>query len=387
MASPPTNGGPARGARLPRRDWLLLPLVSLMTVLAMFVLSEVGSRVLYAEKVDNACRIPDVQLSYRFKPNCTTHTKVAEGPWVTDHYNSCGYRSAEDCGPVPAGTRRVALLGSSLSEGYMVPYRDTIGASLGAALTRLCHAPVQVQNLGGTGYVGHKALASLHEALALKPDAAVTVVTYHDVEDESDLDALPGSAWDTLHTGALTGMQRVFALLKESRAVVVAQHFLFQNMALYLPLYLHYGDQADFLRPPFTPAWQRRLNHFDLLIGRMAQQTHAASVPFMLVHVPQQAQAALLADRDPPRGVDPRAFGEALGAIAARHGVLYLDFTQDMEGMTAPERLYYPVNGHLSDVGQPILAKAIAQRFVDGAVPAFSDCLGSGAYQAKGTTR
>lgn len=120
----------------------------------------------------------------------------------------------------------------------MVPYPDTIGARLGVDLTRFCRAPVQVQNLGGTGYVGHKALASLREALTLKPDAALTVVTYHDVEDESDLDALPGSAWDTLHVGKLTGMQRVFALVKGSRAIVVAQHYLFQNMALYLPLYL-----------------------------------------------------------------------------------------------------------------------------------------------------
>ena len=52
-------------------------------------------------------------------------------------------------------------------------------------------------------------------------------------------------------------MKRVESSIDQSRAVVAAQHMLFENVDEYVSLYLRYGDKADFLRPPFGPVWQK----------------------------------------------------------------------------------------------------------------------------------
>ena len=46
------------------------------------------------------------------------------------------------------------MIGSSLSEGYLVEYPNTIATRVGTDLTRMCGAPVEVQNLGAMGYFG-----------------------------------------------------------------------------------------------------------------------------------------------------------------------------------------------------------------------------------------
>lgn len=358
---------------LPRRDAWLLPLVSLATILVLLAGAEVLTRLVWPDQVANACRMTDPQIGYRYRANCTSTMKTAEGPWVTNAYNECGYRSAAPCGPVPAGTRRVALIGSSLSEGYMVEYRDSIGGRFGADLTRLCRAPVEVQNLGAIGYSGHLLIPRMEEALRLRPSAVLLILAPFDLEGELG-DAAPAPKAEQAAVPAGSLQRRVFDTLKTSRGVVVAQHFLFQNPSIYLPLYLRYGDKADFLRPPFSPNWQARLHAFESLLGELSAQAHQAGVPFTFVFVPQEAQVALEAGRTIPPGVDPAALPAALQAIAARHDVGFTDTSVALRAEPAPERLYYQVDGHLSGKGQPIAAAYIAQRLAADPHGPFGEC-------------
>jgi uncharacterized membrane protein len=255
----------------------------------------------------------------------------------------------------------------------MVPYADTIGYRLSDDLTRLCRAPVDVQNLGGIGYfVPARLEERLDEALALKPDAVLLVMAPADIETGMVDDT--AAAADAAAGERLGAQARLFRALKQSRAVVVAQHFIFRDMAIYLPLYLRYGDKADFLRPPFTPAWQARLALFDALLTELTRRTSAAGVPLVVAFVPQEAQIALMAGRPLPPGVDPDALPRALAEIAARHGAGFADTSQALRTHPDPERLYYQVDGHLSGEGQPIAAAFIARRFVTGAAPAFASC-------------
>src|SRR5262249_41498572 len=158
------------------------------------------------------------------------------------------------------------------------------------------------------------------------------------------------------------GLQRRMVLwLRQSRAIIVAQHFLFRNRSIYLPLYLHYGDKADFLRPPFTVPWQLRLHRFELLVGALADRAHQNGVPFTLVFAPQQAQPVLTTSAPVPPGVDPHALPDAIAAIAARHGVGFIDSSEALRAEPKPELLYYQVDGHLSGRGQPIIARYVAQ--------------------------
>src|SRR5579863_10473039 len=89
--------------RLPRRDYILLPLLSFLTIVLMFAVSEIFTRLFWLQHKSFNCVIEDPVEGDRFKPNCTERSKLAEGPWVTYSYNDCGYRSITSCGPKPAG--------------------------------------------------------------------------------------------------------------------------------------------------------------------------------------------------------------------------------------------------------------------------------------------
>ena len=368
---------------LPRRDLVLLPLISLVTLLLMLAGAEVTARIGWPQQKVNSCNVPDRTLGFRYKPNCSSTMKAVEGPWYTNHYNACGYRSATPCGPVPAGTRRIALIGTSLTEGYLVEYPDTIAGRLATDLGAMCGRPVDVQNLAAMGYAGRRLLSlRMDEALTLRPDAVLFVVLPYDIESELEDDTGDNAGQaggvaprDGVADGNQANLQQRLAMrLRESRAVTVAEHFLFQQGPTYLSLYLRYGDRADFLRPPFSAAWQERLRRFEMLIAELAQRSHRANVPFTLAFVPQQAQLMLMAGIDRKPGVDPTALPRALAAIASRHGVDFIDTSAALRAERRPGRLYYVVDGHPSGVGQPILALDIARHLTKSPSSLFSDC-------------
>jgi hypothetical protein len=114
----------SKPAHLPKRDFFLLPLLSLLTVLVLFGMSEAVTRVLWPAEYSRACIVADPVEGFRFKPNCSVRGKIAEGPSITYHYNECGYRSEDSCGPKPPGTIRIAILGSSMSQALHVSYDD-----------------------------------------------------------------------------------------------------------------------------------------------------------------------------------------------------------------------------------------------------------------------
>lgn len=353
---------------LPRRDLWLLPLISLFTLCVSVGGAELAARLVWPQQLVNSCRLADPQVGTRYQPNCSAVMKTSEGPWYVSTYNDCGYRSDASCGPVPAGHRRIALLGSSLSEGYLVPYRQSIADRIETDLTRSCDAPVEVQNLGAVAGFGDQLVPRMDEALRLHPSTVLLAVAPFDLEE--DLDPAKGSA------PPKTSLPRhVVQALKDSRALEMTRHYLFAHPSIYVPLYLRYGDRADFLRPPLTKKWRERLQVLDGIIAALAARAHDANVPFALVFIPQEAQIALMAPgRSAPPGVDPRALPDSIGAIAARHGVSFIDTSLGLRRDPAPEHFYYPVDGHLSGKGQPAVGAYIAHRLASDKGSAFFDC-------------
>ena len=367
---------------LSRRDAWLLPLISACTLLLMLGAAEIGARLFWPEQEVNACKVRDDALGFRYRPHCTSTMKAAEGPWYTNRYNERGYRSNASCGPVAAGARRIAIVGSSIAEGYLVEYPHTIGAVVAGDLAAMCGSPVEVQNLGAKGYTGRLLLSRMAEALALHPQAVLFIQTPFDVELQLDDETLPLTGDATPHPRAHTRspdrLDRVrnhlSGFLKESRAVTVAQHFMFRDPSFYLPLFLDYGDKAAFLRPPFTRPWRERLRRFDLLVAALADQAHRAGVPFTLVFVPHQAQIALEAGAATSARVDPEALPTALEAIAVRRGATFIDSSEALRKQRDPARLFYRVDGHPSGEGQPIIGHYVAQRLINLDPTAFVGC-------------
>ncbi len=370
------------------RDAWLLPLICLATVLIMLIGAEAAAQVFWPEEKDNSCVVHDgTLLGFHHRPHCVSRMKAAEGPWYTNRYNECGYRSMASCAPVPPGVRRIAFIGASISGGHLVEYEHTIATSLGQSLTAMCTAPVQIQNLAAAGYTGRKNIIRMAEALRLHPQAVVFVQTPVDIENQLD-DTLPPITDAILAVPPKTAVrvkkirkvgliQQASGIIRESRAVVVAQHFMFSDPSVYIPLFMANGDKAAFLKPPFTPLWQSRLARFDELIAALADQAHRANVPFVLVFVPHQAEIAMEAGATRPPGVDPLAFPKALEAIAIRHGAVFVDASEILRRQPDPASLYYRVDGHPSGKGQPMIGRSLAEHLANLGSGPFFDCHGS----------
>src|ERR1700733_10827298 len=102
---------------LPRRDWILLPLIAVVTITLMVAVSEAVARLVWPEQEDS-CLVTGGPSGLRFLPNCKSRAKEPETPWVEYSYNSCGFHTLEPCVPKPEETIRIAVLGSSYSHGY-----------------------------------------------------------------------------------------------------------------------------------------------------------------------------------------------------------------------------------------------------------------------------
>jgi hypothetical protein len=359
-----------------KRDYLLLPLVSVLTVLAMFCISEGVTRVIWNSHDDGAC----VTDGYQVKPNCTYRTKTPEGPWVTYRFNECAYRSNTSCGPVSHGTVRIAILGASVSQGLNVPYEDTYFARSADELGHRCGLPIDVQNLGKPGSSPIYAYRRVDEVLKLKPDVVLFLLAPFDLEQQIDPKELAERndparviAASAVHE-PLSLMRRVQLLIVDSRTVVVAEHFLLKNRDTYLRLYLHYGDKADFLRQPLSSAWARRFADMDLIIGGMADKLRAAGVPFIVIAVPSRAEAALLSMRQPPPDTDGAAFGRTIEQVAAAHGADYVDLMKPFSAIPDSQNLFLIVDGHVSPDGEKVIAKSLTEKLLDGSVPSFAQC-------------
>src|ERR1700744_963907 len=81
------------------RDFLLLPLIVLLTALIMLGGAEMVSAHFFQEAQQGNCSVPDKILHYRYRPNCSYNNKAAEGPMVHYVFNDCGYRSRVACRP------------------------------------------------------------------------------------------------------------------------------------------------------------------------------------------------------------------------------------------------------------------------------------------------
>ncbi len=302
------------------------------------------------------------------KPDCTSTEKIPEAPAaVTEHFNHCGYRSQASCGPKAAGTYRIAVLGSSIAEGYMIPYNEMLAARMTDALRRDWGREVEFENLAAESCPPIYSYRHLREALALRPDTIVLVLNPWDLEQDVDpallamrdslnpIDRAPAPAVN------LSPLQRLQALTRDSRTMLVAQHYLLQNQNTFLKLYVMAGgDHTSFIRYPFDPAWTDRFAVTDLLLGEMAGQIRTAGASFLVLAVPERAQLLMLRRHDLPSGVDPYAFTRQLSMSAREHGILFVDGLKVLAAAPDPERLFYVVDGHATPLAHRLLGQGVA---------------------------
>lgn len=365
---------------LSRRDYFVLPLLSLLTVTVMLAAAEMATRLIWTQGGSDGCVGGDSLSGPKRLPNCAFRRKEPESPWITYSFNNCGYRTLESCGPKPNGTVRIALVGASISEGYLIPYQQTFSTETAEMLTRACHKPVEVQNMGVDGCSPTYASRRIDDALAMHPDAIVYALNAYDVEHDRDPyppDEKTSSA-GTRRTNVDGAGKRLIEDLRriggESRALLVAQHFLFQDPQLYVDLYVRQGDHAGYLRSSFPPVWEAYFADLELRLRSMAQKAHAAHVPLIVMAIPERSQAALFSLKNPPAGVDAFAFERRISQIAGAEGAYSVDAFSDFSREPHPEKMFYVVDTHLSPGGNVVITRALTRGLFKIPIPALSSC-------------
>jgi hypothetical protein len=355
--TPSDDREPGAGERrktLPKRDLVILPLLVVVTILAIAVPLELLVRQAFPSKdVDECLAVKEAHG----RPNCVSRTKAPEGPWAEMKYNECGYRTAESCRIKPPGALRIVVLGSSTSSGHLTPYENTMAARAARELTRQCGRPVEVQNLGALGNRGDKLVASAREALTLKPDAAVLVVTQTDLElIRDDTNVADGDPPPVPEPNVI---RRIKSEILQSRLLYMESYLLLREDENYVPVFLKSGHKADFMRAPLPKPWAYRVSTFEATLRQVSDVMRGSDVPLLLLFVPQRAQAAIAAAPAGRPNVDPFLLPRELQQASARAGVPFVDSLSVFPKNVPSEKLFYAINGHINGKGHAFLAQAL----------------------------
>nr|WP_294518299.1 hypothetical protein [uncultured Rhodopila sp.] len=360
----------AQSWRLPRRDYALLPVIFVATMLLLLGGGEVVARLIYVQ--DDAAEPCEyiTESGARYHPFCEARTKEWEGPWITQRFNECGYRTAESCAVRPPGALRVVVVGSSTARGALVNYADSFAARASAFLSERCGGLVDFQNLGTEPTDVDRIDRRIPEALALKPSAIVMTIGPYDLIHQKDP---PPTAGGQVAPEPLN-LRSAVNLLRESRLFLLMQYYLYRDPAFQIRAFLLNRDPADYVRVPLSAAWRQRVQQAGELLHRITAETAPAGVPVLLVYIPERAQAALAALKGEPPGVDPFVLGSALQTAASKAGVQFFDATRAFAEAPDFQSLFYLTDGHPREGGHAALAAVVEQGLL--AEPPFSRCRG-----------
>lgn len=346
--------------RLDRRLWIL-PLLSVATAAAVLIPTELILRARYPDQEIDRCIVIKTTVEGA-RANCASRVKVAEGPWVENRYNECGYRSPRSCGPVPAGSRRIAVIGSSMGAGFFVPEPESLTGRLPAMLTKACGRPVETQNLALPDFPITRLADSGEMALALAPNALLVTVSSYDLQKA----AAPGAkaAKDTRPL-ARVAIDTLAAPFKTSTTVYMAKETYLTNEKSYSS-FIAAQRRSDAELAGETSAGVAILAD---QIDRILKLDPARRVPIVLSFIPRREE--IMRDRVWPGHRDPAAV--ALRRIADARGIAFVDGLAAVPRDVSTASLYYVANHHLNGYGDGYMAQAVAKRLI-GSAPAFAGC-------------
>lgn len=384
--------------KLPRRDWILLPGLSLLTIIFLS-----ASTIFTANRLNPTSEIGLQNCFVKASPssdggavpNSVCSERIVESRYVAEYkFNSCGHRAGMECGPKPPGTYRIVMIGSSIAMGLMVPREMTFAALLPAELSRRTGRKVELYNeatggqFRGGEYPTGSSVGHFDEVLSQDPDIILWIVTPKDIQNltgSTDSPAPPPDVKDATDrrksllvaelekVGRVIVTGKVLELLRfhwdNTPASEVLQHLLLQNEGQdqYSKSFLN-RDAWGYLKTDPSANWQRCLEIFDVYTAEMEHRASAAGVPLVAVLVPDRVQAALLSMGEWPDGYDPYRLDHELRSIVQSHGGTYIDILPDFRTVPNPERGYYPVNGHPDPDGHAMISEFLARELTSGAV-------------------
>jgi hypothetical protein len=97
----------------------------------------------------------------------------------------------------------------------------------------------------------------------------------------------------------------------------------------------------------------------------MAQSLRDRNIPFALVLIPSTPIASALSVPSLPARVDPYALNRRLKAIAADHGIQFIDTLEIFHRTPGSNASFYLVDGHLNADGNGLVSDALVEQLKD----------------------
>jgi len=405
---------------LPRRDWLLMPLIMLATVSLLVI-----GTVLYANHrfTKTASFLHICVKDYRLEqgarsiPNSVCYAQEFDTPLTEYKWNECGHRSGLPCHRTRFDNYRIVMVGSSATSGFGVPEDRSLAALLPGRLSERTGKSIEVYNESMVSLAPYIVPVRMNQVFAAKPDMILWMITPFDVGVESlpiqerakALAAIAATPpvkhspvirevvyrdWNWLREKIYSGGVVNSAILahlpfhallnelrelrhindSESAAKVLFEHYLYEyeSPKQYIDSALARGDSAAFLRQQYSQLWLDRLDEIDRDLSSVGKQAQAAGVPLVVFLDPDRAQAAMISTGYSPGETDPYKIGRELRSIVARNGGIYVDVLPDYRDQVHPEQGFYAVNGHPNPLGHEQLAGILAKEMTNGSIPALA---------------
>ena len=384
-----------------RRDWLILPLVGLATLVVLALGTEGAARLAFPASADGllTCFVQDNPTGdLPVRPNTTCSEQITESPYVAEYkFNSRGHRAGGELEPKKPGTYRIVLIGSSMTMGLFVPREKTFAALLPEELSQQTGRKIDLYNeapggkfRGGT-YPTRDSASKFGEVLAAQPDLVLWTITPWDAVNagynpDGPVATQPAAqqAAPPAPSGLLGKLEAAWAKgnfaarfnyrWEQTRTSVALKHLLLKNDSQeeYVNSYIGNEGNGGFMRAELGPDWKRQLQYFDADVTEIQAKAKAAGVPFVAVLIPNRAQAAMIANGNWPKGYDPYRLDQELRKVIERNGGTYLDILPYYRNIAAPEQNYFPVDGHPDAKGHAVVAELLTKELTKGVIPALN---------------
>jgi hypothetical protein len=391
-------------AKPPLRDWLLLSLLGVLTIVFLAGSTELIARRMFVSSSSDkeGCMIEnDPSTGWRGRPNCTNIEKMYESAYTEIRFNSSGFRNNFDFAPKQPGTYRIVLLGSSAVQGGGVKEEDTIASLLPAQLSAKTGRRVEIYNeaIEGWGGTPRNIASRFSKALSVQPDLVLWILTLWDVRNSAgmsphdelllpdetrlypDKPASPSGATAAPPRAAGIPAWPVRMINSARKAAADAWHGSRSRIML-SHFQVEYESQRQFVESQdlghqdteYLSAQpnEKRLKHLrelDSYVAEIQRQASAAGVPVVAVYWPSATQAAVICLGGWP-GADPWSFDNELRAVFENRGVTYVDILPDYRNVPDPQSDYFPYDGHPNAKGDAAVSAMLARGLTSGAVPA-----------------
>jgi hypothetical protein len=389
-------------ARLPMKDWILLPAIAMLATILLAASAELTARWLFPVSqtdLKNCYVKDDPSGDAPAKPGSVCTERMAESPLPVEYrYDSHGHRADGELEPKRPDTLRIVLLGSSMAFGLYIPKEMSFAALLPVELSHQTGHKIELYNeatggkFRGGPFPVQSSASHFKEVISAAPDLILWIITPKDIENASSIEpplpqiasqahSTPGTwsshlldEWDSLGVVRASSafMRRLRYRWEQTRISFALKYLLVKGDTedQYLTSYLKNEKDAGFLKAKPNSDWQHWIQNFQIDAEDFEKQADAANVPLVAVLVPDRAQAIMISMGKWPEGYDPYKLDNELRAIIVSHGGTYIDILSDFRTIPNSEQDYFPLDGHPNPAGHAIISKLLTKELTSSPFPA-----------------